>query len=1343
VPIHLDVLTYMDERSAFQAAEMIARTFEGAGEKAGEALTENITKKLQQANVSQEVIKQFQGLEKDVQSIGLAIGSALVSGIAVGAAGLTKIGDIFENINRQLVLTTDTSAAGFDNLKNRADALVGTLDTSIGKVGTDMGVLATRLRDTGPALDPLVHNVEMLRDRFGDLNIGALSGAFVEFGVRGAAQANEALASLAKSAVDLAGGNLQSLITQVANGSDVFTQAGLNIAQAGHLIGELSFHGVDGAKAVTGLEVAMKAMDDAMKNGRGNWKDFNQFIIDISNNYQRLMAGGDIAGAQRLIEETTGQRRWADAIVLFNELQETMANPRGYQAEANYLKDLEEKSKTMKNAFHELKNQLIVTLEPIAVKWVDDLVEKVKELGRWAQAHQDDLKKLFDGVAQIAGGVLDALKTMTELLGKHPELIKDVVYAFVAWESIQGLASVINALRTIETVLKAIPGEAAVAGGALSAMGSGGVGPGGFAGRQGPPTIIGPGLGTLPLFFPGAMPDVTQLSDQDYVNQINQLRAGHGQPPLQPGQDIPGLPGHKVPAPGAPGAPSAPSPPAASGAFGDPNRGDWWRTGMKPGFQQLPGGTGAILDPDYMSKLPGGRKGKLPEAPEVPYGAGYGEPPLPGETEAHYRTRMELLEKQHALAQDQARLLQLEQTNTATAEDIQKVKNKIAKDEVELNEAEMKALNKHAGDMEQIGAKIDKDFGISKGLSGIAENLFKFLADLAAAPLLGMLGAVSQAGGAAKGEGLIGLGLAGMGISKEGFGGGGYSGFGGFPGGGAPGGLPGGPGGGGGPGGLPGGPGVPGGPGGGAPPGASPAAPFVSAFGGRGGSFNPREGPLPQQPWTGENIGPGGPRSPLDMLLHPPAQAAPSGFPGFPGMGTGTADSNLIAALTAAGIPSNMFPLLIGFARTEGNNPSGVPTLGFTDSQAGTTLAGHAAALSAQIRNRQSVAGPFPAGGTPQQQASWMATVVGQAGVASDWQGNRQPPRDAYVGSIVSGMPHMDSGGAVPIIAHSGEHVLTANDVNAMGGQAGVYAFRAALQTGDIPDIPWPYDPGKGAMPNDPWPYVPNRPLPPSSQWNPGSIQRYDDGGAVQPKPPPPPPGAPDSKIVGPLPVPGAPGAAPGGPQLPAGTPATPGPPQPSPVGGLAPWAGDPQGGKLGISQGGLLGGAIQAGIQAAMGSGGMSFGAGAAAGVAAQIAMQEINRAIAYGGQVAGIAVQGLQQTFKLSDSQLAQSGWVTRIAGGLAGAAPVLANMAGQLGGSGQGTGLPQGVSGLPGAPGGLTPLNLTATGAPGTVNGDVHNGTHIDVFNHYGPPDTVGPTLDSLDAQNQTANLGAGMR
>lgn len=51
----------------------------------------------------------------------------------------------------------------------------------------------------------------------------------------------------------------------------------------------------------------------------------------------------------------------------------------------------------------------------------------------------------------------------------------------------------------------------------------------------------------------------------------------------------------------------------------------------------------------------------------------------------------------------------------------------------------------------------------------------------------------------------------------------------------------------------------------------------------------------------------------------------------------------------------------------------------------------------------------------------------------------------AYGGSVTGGVPGRDS---VPALLMPGEHVLTTSDVAKMGGQGGVYAFRAALANG-------------------------------------------------------------------------------------------------------------------------------------------------------------------------------------------------------------------------------------------------------------------------------------------------------
>ena len=70
-------------------------------------------------------------------------------------------------------------------------------------------------------------------------------------------------------------------------------------------------------------------------------------------------------------------------------------------------------------------------------------------------------------------------------------------------------------------------------------------------------------------------------------------------------------------------------------------------------------------------------------------------------------------------------------------------------------------------------------------------------------------------------------------------------------------------------------------------------------------------------------------------------------------------------------------------------------------------------------------------------------------------------------------------------------------------------------------------------------------------------------------------------------------------------------------------------------------------------------------AGQAAQVGVKLANRAIQYGSQVAGIAASGLMETFlPTGGSELANKNWLTRIAGGIAGARPAIPNLAGGAG-------------------------------------------------------------------------------
>jgi hypothetical protein len=70
-------------------------------------------------------------------------------------------------------------------------------------------------------------------------------------------------------------------------------------------------------------------------------------------------------------------------------------------------------------------------------------------------------------------------------------------------------------------------------------------------------------------------------------------------------------------------------------------------------------------------------------------------------------------------------------------------------------------------------------------------------------------------------------------------------------------------------------------------------------------------------------------------------------------------------------------------------------------------------------------------------------------------------------------------------------------------------------------------------------------------------------------------------------------------------------------------------------------------------------------AGQAAQVGIKLANRAIQYGAQAAGIGASGLLETFlPTGGSELASNSWLTKIAGGIAGARPAIPNLAGGAG-------------------------------------------------------------------------------
>lgn len=192
---------------------------------------------------------------------------------------------------------------------------------------------------------------------------------------------------------------------------------------------------------------------------------------------------------------------------------------------------------------------------------------------------------------------------------------------------------------------------------------------------------------------------------------------------------------------------------------------------------------------------------------------------------------------------------------------------------------------------------------------------------------------------------------------------------------------------------------------------------------------------VPQQSIPGiTNIGPNGEN-------NPPSQVQ--------GQQQSAAQGTLAEALAAKGFSPQQIRLIQGFSQVEGLNPAGNPTLGFTDAQLGgaSDLQSHVDALAKQFKDRASVAGAFPEGGSDFDQAQWIAKVVGQAGLSSDWQGNAQP-KD-YIQKVVDAMQQ------VPVGNVQGQSPVDPFDNNPLfPGGMGAFGPAKNLQTPHVGNLP-------------------------------------------------------------------------------------------------------------------------------------------------------------------------------------------------------------------------------------------------------------------------------------------------
>lgn len=1129
MPIYVDVITKLDERAAKTAADRIEKEFTQAGKRAGDQFSNSMN-----ASMS--------GIDRTTRQLGSQLTSGFSdhgrrAGQGFGRSFGSELASSLPGVGR-----FTSAMAGYEGAAAKAGAVAGralglAFTTAaaglIGAAGFTLFKGFERYK-TIDAANNRLKNLNRTLEQTGraTIDVEAVMGTVNEV-VEGTRFSLQDAFSVSTKALQSPTGDLKRFMTVVADAAEF---AGASVSDVGNAFVKIANQGKVSMGELTNELIDLPIQQWLSETMGKSTAEITKMISESKIGLEELMkavefgasglAKGGVNSLQGALEQmgTAVSRLGANVLgAVFGEATD----------DANGLTEA-----------------------------VNAFAGRINDVNTWVNQHRDDIKRFFDQAVDAVGDLISAIRDVLGWLDKIGIGVDDVVKAFVAWKSIKGVATLVDNLAGISTTLSdTLPASADKGAKGISDALSRVVVPAWLLYLAGDKALDAREGATWGNGEPvSRMPSPSDFDPRK--RSWSEILYG----PFA-GTWLDKLLGKQPPqAPAPPPMPDMPAEPAHNFYK------DWYPATHGPGPAGSP-----ILPPSGADGGSGGSGPKLPEAPVVPF-AGDPMSLLQGfpVTSSLYSAASSAVDAQHNLAEKRARLAQLEQSNEATEQDVLKARNDVIEAEqnlqqaeLRLNEAKQSATEKHTKtldglttDLGEIGASLDKDFGISKGLAGIAENITKFLANLAFAPVAGALSAVSQAGGGDA----AGSGLAGVIGSAMGFG-----------------------------------------------PAFEQQAMYAASPMGPA-AWNP----MAFSPTILKDTGsvPSGPQSRA-------AAALVERYFGSQLRGTigGSRDTNTAKGTHDAGLSidipigpdqmalgdqinaflqANAGPLGLKYTiwRNQGRYPGG----------GGFTAGGHMDHIDAHFDPSKgqgiwsSMPSPLPV--TVQQwSADWNAIAQKESG--GNWHINTgngffgglqfQPSSWAAAGGTQFA-PRAD-------LATPFQQALTAENLLAMQGPG-------AWPNTFVPGSSGPAPMAGGAMPG--------MGMPQSAPFN------FASGVGAGPTPGP--------TVIG------------GGPGL----------------------SGSGQGG-VGIEQGGLADTAIQMGLSAAgLGLDAMAPGAGQVAAAAANAGIKLGNRAIKFAGEVAGIGAQGLLDTFlPFGGSQLASNNWLTRIVGGLAGAAPQIPNIAGKAAG------------------------------------------------------------------------------
>lgn len=735
--LDVDIIAKLDERAATAVATRLKNDMTRAGAVSGEAYTKALNDAVEKYKISADRITSE--LEKQFTSHGQRAAQGFGTGFSAQLA-------------RSLPGVSGFASAmsGYEGAASKAGALAGralglAFTTAAGGLLGAAGYTLFKGFERYEALDAATHRLQNLSKTMQSTGQAGLDVAGIMKTVNSVVEGTPIALNQAMSAVTVAlgsgikqGDELKRYLTDIADAAGYsgrsFDELALVFGQVqakGRLMGEETLQFME-----KNIPVAAWMQETFKLSGQ---------------QFQEMQEKGEISlkALQIAIEQHAGGMSKAMGETIQGSIQNIQTSVA--RAGANFLAAIFGKPA-------ETSNELVQVLKTVK--------ERLDELGAWVVAHQNDIREFFQNAVKTVRDVYEEIKSLVNILGGLGPTLRDIAAAFAVWETIKGVTTVTGWITTLNNALLTTTTSAGTAGAAIAT---------GFAAALGPLTLAAAAAVALDKVL-------TSLDLSKLEIPGSGLWFAHG---ITTGDwNFSGPKPSSTPKP--PGGTSerdVPPPVPGDGLHWENGRG--WV--LDQSWVGLPG-TGEFLTPQGDPLAPKGgppgqpgwdnsnpflpprdkKDGKhLPKAPVVPYDTtlppGFENLPM---SSGLYNAESSYLDSRQKLAEKRARLAQLENDANATEQDRLDARNDVITADRDLQQSEMRLYEERASifgkhnkqikswlsELGDIGASLDQDFGISKGLAGIAENITKFIANLAAAPLLGQLGASQIAAGYKPGE---------------------------------------------------------------------------------------------------------------------------------------------------------------------------------------------------------------------------------------------------------------------------------------------------------------------------------------------------------------------------------------------------------------------------------------------------------------------------------------------------------------------------------------------------------------------------------------------------------------